>query len=145
MKNLKSNFSSRRDTGLTAIIWILVVLILFSALRDFSFSNLTTILAFLLGIVFSGFLLWILYATNYEVSDKTLKVKSGPFQWTIPILNISAIEESNTAKAGPALSMDRLVITHERGQIIVSPNNRKEFIESLTARNPKVRISEDRA
>lgn len=58
---------------------------------------------------------WIFLATYYEVLSTALVAHCGPFTWRIPLREIDAIRDSSSTRSGPALSLDRLEITHVQG------------------------------
>jgi Bacterial PH domain len=80
----------------------------------------------------AGLPLWLLLSTDYRVDAHTLKVRSGPFHWTIPLAEISAVRESNSVLSSPALSLKRLKIVHGRGRtILLSPADRDGFMKAI--------------
>lgn len=80
----------------------------------------------------AGFPLWIMISTRYMVNANNLEIASGPFTWNIPIESITALRDSQSASASPALSLDRLEIIYgEDKSILVSPEDKMKFIEKL--------------
>lgn len=80
----------------------------------------------------AGFPLWIMMSTRYIVNAENLEIASGPFTWNIPIESITALRDSQSASASPALSLDRLEIIYgEDKSILVSPEDKMKFIEKL--------------
>ncbi len=80
----------------------------------------------------AGFPLWIMVSTQYIVNGENLEITSGPFTWNIPIESITALHESQSASASPALSLDRLEIVYDEDKaILVSPVDKMKFIEKL--------------
>ena len=78
---------------------------------------------------------WILSSTNYTVTDRTLLIRSGPFQWEILLREIVSVTKSNSPASSPALSLDRLRIDRSGGApILISPENRRRFLEDLRSR-----------
>jgi Bacterial PH domain len=82
---------------------------------------------------------WVTLATYYEFEGEALVVHSGPFSWRILLKEISAVRESNSLRSGPALSMDRLEITHRNGRVLlISPEDKPGFLAALRRRAPQL-------
>lgn len=79
--------------------------------------------------------------TYYTIGGTTLIVKSGlVVHKKIDINSIKTIKETNTLLSAPALSFDRLEVNWgDDTGIVISPRNKKEFIEHIIRINPKVR------
>jgi len=93
------------------------------------------------------FVLYTCWDTFYVfTNDNKLKIKSGFFyNREIYIKSIKKITPTRNRKASPALSPDRLEICYNRyGRVVVSPNNKSEFIRELKEVNPRIRIEEKR-
>lgn len=83
------------------------------------------------GVVFVAAVIvcWIFVATYYELRGDQLVAHCGPFTWRIPLAEVSDIRASNTARSGPALSMDRLEIIYGGGKVlVVSPADKAGFV-----------------
>lgn len=79
-----------------------------------------------------GLPLWILSSTNYTISPTHLRIKSGPFRWQIPIVDITGITPTSNPLSSPALSLDRLRIDYGRGaSVMISPRNKEQFIRDI--------------
>lgn len=89
-------------------------------------------LALFVGIAFP---LWILVSMRYFLSDRHLRIRCGPFQWRVPIGEITSVERTNSALSSPALSLDRLRIEYGEGRaVLISPEPREEFLRQLEHR-----------
>ena len=76
------------------------------------------------AILVFGLPIWLLLSTYYVVEAGTLKVRSGPFSWSIPLSEIKSVKPSHSVLSSPALSLHRLEIRYGRGQtILVSPKD----------------------
>ena len=74
----------------------------------------------------------VLRFTYYTIAGNTLKVRSGPFSWTIPIDEIHTITPTKSPISSPALSLDRLRIHWgPKRRIMVSPADRDGFVKAL--------------
>jgi hypothetical protein len=97
-----------------------------------------------IGIVI-GFLLWIYFGTNYELTDKELIYKSGPLRGRIRIDEIREIVKGKTLYAGfkPATAEKGLIVKFRKyDEIYISPNSNESFIEAILERNPAILISQ---
>ena len=73
-----------------------------------------------------------LFRTHYTVDDKTLRIVSGPFHWTVPIDQITAVEATRSPLSSPALSLDRLRIRYAgKKSVMISPDDKKKFLKAL--------------
>lgn len=81
--------------------------------------------------------------TRYIVSGEELFIRSGAFRWTVPIGSIESVSATDDPSSAPALSLERLRIEYVRDgsnrEILVSPEDRQDFVQTLRARNPKIR------
>jgi hypothetical protein len=74
----------------------------------------------------------ILVRIHYTIADGTLRVVSGPFAWSMAIVEIKSITESRSPLSSPALSLDRLQIDYGSGRrILVSPADKQRFLEAI--------------
>jgi hypothetical protein len=82
--------------------------------------------------------IWVVSATWYEFDLVALIVRSGPFSWRIPYGDIQGIEESDSFRSGPALSLDRLAIVRRDGSVmLVSPKDKASFVAALHRHTPR--------
>ena len=87
--------------------------------------------------------MWIWFGTNYRIKEETIKIKNGPFKWSVKIQDIEKISKRRSLLATPALSVDRLVLHYGKyGEMSISPKAESEFIELLLTKNPLIKISE---
>jgi membrane protein YdbS with pleckstrin-like domain len=83
-----------------------------------------------------GLILWTFRSTLYQVTDRELIVRSGPFRWTIPISDVESVRPSRSPLSSPALSLDRLEIRYAGGRMLmISPKDREGFLETLVSRS----------
>jgi hypothetical protein len=136
---MKKTFKSKVD----ALVLIPVLVVLIGAEVYMIVNN------FIIGVIAIGLLtLFVIYVcvdTLYVVTgDDKLKIKSGfLYNREIYIKSIKKVRPTRDHKASPALSFDRLEISYNRyGRVVVSPNNKTEFIKELKEVNPRIRIEE---
>ena len=94
----------------------------------------------LAGVV--GFILILSKTTQYIINENQLIVKST---WIvnqrIDISKITKIEKSNSILSSPALSLDRLLVRYNKyDEVLISPKEKKEFIDELLKINPNIEI-----
>lgn len=81
------------------------------------------------------FVLWTALGTSYTLDARSLRIRCGPFRWTIALKEIQSVTPTRNARSGPALSLDRLRIeyqTHHR--IMISPRDQEAFLRDLEHR-----------
>ena len=105
--------------------------------------QLTPAEALLAGLLIAVLLLpaWLLLGTRYSLTDDALKVRAGPFRWTVPLAEISSVRPSRSILSAPALSLDRIQIDYGARRILISPRERQRFVDELRQRCPKARIT----
>jgi hypothetical protein len=90
-----------------------------------------------------GVILWSFRSTYYVVEGTTLIVKSAFMTWRIDIHHIDEVTPTRNPMASPALSLDRLELRYrEQGRsrtILVSPREKRRFLEALRAASPAIR------
>lgn len=70
--------------------------------------------------------------THYTITEQELRIVSGPFRWTIPVDEITAIDASRNPLSSPALSLDRLKISYgKRKFVLISPSDKAGFMRAM--------------
>ncbi|WP_166242931.1 PH domain-containing protein [Paenibacillus turpanensis] len=137
-------FQSRKDWWLTFILWGSMLLLigiggftLFAG--EFHLSKIFVV--FPLMIVFPIFMLWMWLTTFYVIDDSHLLIRYGPFKKNIPLSAIVSVKNTTNPSSSPALSLQRLEIAYNRyDSVLVSPQNRDQFLELLSKRCPNVKL-----
>lgn len=93
-------------------------------------------LAFWLTVVICGlvvaFMLWLVRATKYVVTEDALIIHGGVFKKEIPLSSISSVTETRNPLSSPAFSLDRLNIEFGEGKsILISPKDKPAFMADL--------------
>lgn len=80
--------------------------------------------------------------TEYTISEGMLHVKSGFLvNKKIDVKTIRKIEHSKSIISAPALSRDRLLLIYNKfDDILISPNEKQEFIDELLKINPNIEV-----
>jgi len=86
------------------------------------------------------FIFYLFYNTIYTVAKENLNIRFGFLvNNNIDIKTITQISETCSLVSSPAASIDRLEILHGKsGRILVSPKQKKDFIDTLLAINPDI-------
>lgn len=91
----------------------------------------------IIAIAIVGLVAWVLLQTDYTIDSRELAVRSGPFRWRIPLSDISQVAPATgffRVASGPALSLDRLVVTYRNRRLLISPRDQQRFLSDLRAR-----------
>ncbi len=124
--------------------WIALVLGISALVCSWAAGTLlltSSIMAWLAGIgtLLLGTVLpiWMLLHTVYRLENDHLLAESGPFRWRVAYRDIRSITRRRESMAGPALSMDRLVIDYgPMRNLIISPRDPEAFQQALEQRIP---------
>jgi hypothetical protein len=127
-------FRSKIDGG---FIWIALAMPAVAFVALFTAPQGNRLLWIPVGLLFLATVTigWIFVATYYELTADQLVTRCGPFTWRIPLAEVSAIRESNSARSGPALSLDRMEIVYGDGKVLViSPTDKGRFVAAVHQR-----------
>lgn len=96
----------------------------------------------LICLIFCVVFFYNIFSLRYTIENKKLIVTAKVFYHkSIDIKSIRKIEETNTIISAPANSFDRLEIIYNKfDSIVVSPENKQQFIEDLLAVNPEIEV-----
>ena len=97
-------------------------------------------IAILLPIIL--FVVHMLLTTYYTINENSLIIKCGfLYNMAIDINTIKKISETNNLISSPAASIDRIEIIYGNHQsVIISPKQKKEFIDCILSLNPNVEV-----
>ena len=141
-------FPSKKDIWFFLLIWssILVIVLLPFILTESTgtqFISSDSVAGRILSIVITAPLAWIWFRTGYTIEDGKMKIKFGPFRWTIKIEDIKKINKTRNPFSAPALSIDRLEILYGKYDVVsISPKNEHEFVELLLKENSRILVDE---
>ena len=88
-------------------------------------------------------LLLIFFNVKYSLSDDELFVKNGFSTQSIPLKDIIYIIPTNSMLSAPALSLDRIEIRYEGGNIVISPKDKERFYHAIQERVPALETDGD--
>jgi hypothetical protein len=95
-------------------------------------------------IVTIGFLLWIYFGTEYEVTKSELKYKSGPIKGKIQIEEITEIIKNKTLWSGlkPATARNGLIVKYRKfEEIYISPKTNDAFVNEILEINKNIKVT----
>ena len=91
--------------------------------------------------IVSVFVIHLFMMTYYIISGNDLIIKCGIlYKTTIKIDRIKKLIETNNPLSSPATSLDRIAVHSDNNFVLVSPKDKKDFINHLKAINPKIEI-----
>lgn len=96
----------------------------------------------IISTISSAYFCLIFFTMRYVIDDEyfSIRTKFFPSQ-KVTLQDIRKIEESNSILAAPAFSFDRLEIFYTKyDSILVSPENKEQFIADLLNVNPEIEI-----
>ncbi|MEW5677083.1 PH domain-containing protein [Flavobacterium enshiense] len=135
-------------TTLNPIIVPFLVMIVFGSIASFFVENegeeMPVVISIFLTVI-SGFILWMLFDTKYQIKDNFMHYSSGPIRGKIDILQIHKIENVKTWMVGstlkPALGSYGLTVYYNKfDDIYISPKRKSEFVAELLKINPSIQI-----
>jgi hypothetical protein len=142
-------YPSKRDGWLEILIWISVMVMAVAAVIVARQPGPAGLWLGFAGVLLgsAGFSLWILYGTSYRLVDRDLLVRSGPFRWRVPLDSIVEVVPSRNPSSSPACSLDRLQIScaGPKPGILISPEDKRVFLQDLVSRSPGLRLEGERA
>ena len=135
-------FESKRDAWIVLLLRVIPLAVLaivtlawYQTHRDMRGPLLGAILLIAFEVFFFES---IMRSTYYVIEGPTLIIRSSLLTWRVPIAAIRSITPTRSALSSPALSLDRLRIEYGGKWILVSPEDKRQFIESLRAINPSI-------
>jgi len=105
-------------------------------------ENLITDILILSGILLflSVCVLYIFYNISYVIKNDVLKIRCGfIYNKHLSIEKIKSISSTKTLISSPAASLDRIELHYgEYSSVVISPKNKRKFIEDLLEINPLI-------
>ena len=144
---MATSFRTKRDRWLVILIWAGALLSIVGGVAQMGIQAPAILrgitLLFLVGA--AGFMLWVLYTTEYSISEVELLARCGPFRYRVPLSEIESVTPSRDPRSSPAGSLDRLLICWSGGRrrLLISPEPRREFLQQLSAHCPHLRLRGD--
>lgn len=134
---MKKNFKSKVDVFLPILFWITSIPAVVIGIKESDW------IVFAIMIATFAFILYLLYDTNYTITAGNLKVHSGFIvNKNISILKIKEIRKTDSILSAPAASLsERIEVFYENSKsIVISPKDKKGFIEELLKQNSNIKV-----
>ena len=135
-------YPSKRDTWLVLVLGFAGALSLVVNLAAYQDAPAAGIAGLTLFFLAACFVIWTFTRTFYVLTATELLIRSGPLRWTIPFANIRQVVPTRNPLSSPALSLDRLEIRHSFGAIMISPEDKRGFLEDLAGRIPGLTLED---
>lgn len=135
----KDYFPCKHDLWISIIVWVTLFMALYNTYLGNAPSSIKGMMGFIL--LFIG---WIWFKTGYLILDGLMVTWSGPFRNKVPVKYITRIDRTKNIFFSPSFSFSNAIkLTVGNKRIVVSPRNRKAFIDALVAQNPNIEVSEE--
>ena len=85
-------------------------------------------------VLFFGFC----FPQSYETTRTELVIRAGIRKIRIPYAQIKTVSLSSDSGSSLALSLDRVLIEHQAGAVLIAPENRVAFIADVQAHAPQL-------
>ena len=133
-------FAAKIDAWLLALIAGSTLVCLYAAWSALSEAGQGRWVTALVLLVSAALPAWIVLSTSYTLGRTRLRVRCGPFRWTIPLAEIRDVRPTRNPLSSPAPSLDRLRIDYgQRRSVMISPRDKEGFLRELAARTANAR------
>ena len=92
-----------------------------------------------LVVLITALVVWIWFGTYYTIDEDKLIVHCGPVKRTYDISKFEMLRDTHNPLSAPALSLDRIEIRGEGIYILISPANKKSFVDHLMRLNKGIK------
>ena len=144
-----SYFPSKRDWWIEALILLGILVSLAGGILPLivagaSWTEIILVGSLLLGM--DSLMLWVLYGTAYTITPDRLLIQCGPMSFGVRLESIEFIFPTRSPWSSPACSLDRLRIVYGLSQksIMISPENKAEFLSVIVQQCPTLVVLQDR-
>ncbi len=139
-----ARYESRRDAAFGVLVWSSAVVSAAATVLAGVLGDLGAVLPVAAVAVFDAlFMAWLWFGTCYAFEEDVLVCRSGPFRERVRLDAIVSVRATRNMLSSMSLSRDRLEIRYgpRPWQItLVSPVDRRGFLEDLRLRCPAARI-----
>lgn len=129
-------YKSKVDIWLICLVMAVAIISVLPVIL-FAFSWIAVIIS--LGLFV--FIAYCLFSTKYIIHNDILNIKCGFFiNEKVNIMNIAKVLPVKSIIAAPAASLDRIGIylSRQNTPVIISPKNKKDFVDNLRSINPNI-------
>lgn len=134
---MKKVFPSKVDKFIPLLFWVTSIPGVVIGFRE------KDLVIFAIMISVFGLIMYLLYDTNYTISQGNLKVHSGFIvNKNIPISEIISIKKTDSILSAPAASLtDRIEVFYGNSKsIVISPKDKQGFVDELLKQNSDIKI-----
>lgn len=133
-------FAAKIDTWLLVLIACSTVVCLYGVWSVLGEAGQVRWGTALVLLVSAAIPVWIVLSTSYTLTGTQLRVRCGPFRWTIPLAEIRDVRPTRNPLSSPAPSLDRLRIEYgKRRSVMISPRDKEGFLGELAVRTANAR------
>mgnify|MGYP000884344381 FL=1 len=119
----------------TKVDWWIVLVLAFAPVSMATAAIVTRDVWVLVGgFLFLGALSLIIVPCEYVLENKWLVVRSGLIRYRVPYDQIDEVRPTNNPLSSPAWSLDRLWISYGRKNIMISPKEKRKFLDAVALR-----------
>lgn len=135
---MKKVFPSKVDKFLPILFWATSIPAIVIGVKE---EDLVVFVILLISFIF---IMYLLYDTNYIITQGILKIHSGFIvNKNISISKIKSIKKTDSILSAPAASLsDRIEIFYDNSKsVVISPKDKQGFVEELLIQNPDIKIA----
>ncbi|MGM0751737.1 MAG: PH domain-containing protein [Bacillota bacterium] len=130
-------FPSKKDIWMSSIHFFAAFILIVLPARSENFSILLIITLIIPGLI--SLFVWL--RTGYKIINEKIIIIYGPMKFKVNIHDIQRLHYIKSPFVGPALSVDRIGLTHSKSKFVtISPKDKERFIKELLKINSNIVI-----
>lgn len=132
-------FRSKIDWWFHLVVWASLAASVWGLVVGVQANVISTIVIGVVMLLIEVFLVLPIYFTTfYSLDDSALHIRCGLcMNKQIAYNDITFIYETRDPSASVGLSLDRISVNYSRGEVLISPKEKQEFIRLLTQRTAR--------
>lgn len=134
---MRKVFPSKVDKFIPILFWVTSIPPIVIGFREKDW------VIFAIMITVFALIMYLLYDTNYTITQGNLKVHSGFIvNKSIPISEIRLIKKTDSILSAPAASLtDRIEVFYGNSKtIVISPKEKQGFVDELLKQNSEIKV-----
>lgn len=131
-------FRSKVDAWLTLVVAGGLGAMWLSMVRRIQAGRTIDALDIIVPLLSSAFIVWIFRTTFYVITSDALIVHAGPIRRTVPLRLVQRLRATHNPLSSPALSLDRIEVTYGSKRVLISPQDKRDFVSAVMKRAPAV-------
>jgi hypothetical protein len=84
------------------------------------------------------FMLVAVYPQKYQTDGDALRIRAGLTTRTIPWSSITSVKPTTDSRSSLAMSLDRVLIQHAGGDIMIAPTDQEQFFNDVATHCPQL-------